>query len=615
MLSLVLNHLNFEKVIADATKQIESSVLPEASPFKLPIEYLEEQDIHKVSDIVQENLELTATKSDSSTPLFHILVNPTNSFSQHVAKQHSVMFTSNQGYLKDTQQVIKNAMDHPTNNEKISSSDADKYTSMWATLKKDTRFVEKYGFMEWNILKGLNTSTMFHQTMSFVNIFSPITSVLVPIIMLIIPFFMMKMKGLTLTMTTYMDLLKTVAKNHAIGKALKSLNEATLSGVFYFLISIGFYLLQIYQNVVNFIKYHRNIKMIYEHINQFRVTIESSLIKMQNFVYHNGNLPYYSEFCKTTEKHMNVLMQLMSDLEPVCTFGYNVKAFFGIGHLMKCYYLMHSNEDYDLAMKYMADFEGYHDNITSIADQVHSGKLSFCQFVEDKPTCIKRQLYPTCDQSSEEEDDDEDTVGKGIRNDCDLSNNLIITGINASGKTTTLKTTALNILFSQQFGCGYYDSETEIRPYTHIHCYMNIPDTSARDSLFQAESRRCKEIIDIINAPENESSRHFCIFDELYSGTNPVDATKSAYAFLRYISGYKNVDFILTTHYTNLCKKIKDEDRMVNKQMDVERNEDGSFFFKYKLIDGICEIQGAIEILKEMQYPETIIKMIEEYDE
>ena len=54
---------------------------------------------------------------------------------------------------------------------------------------------------------------------------------------------------------------------------------------------------------------------------------------------------------------------------------------------------------------------------------------------------------------------------------------------------------------------------------------------------------------------------------------------------------------------------------IMNKQMDVERNEDGSFCFKYKIIDGICEIQGAIEILKEMQYPESIIKMMETYDE
>jgi DNA mismatch repair ATPase MutS len=54
---------------------------------------------------------------------------------------------------------------------------------------------------------------------------------------------------------------------------------------------------------------------------------------------------------------------------------------------------------------------------------------------------------------------------------------------------------------------------------------LNIPDSSGRDSLFQAESRRCKEIIDIIN--KDKTHRHFCIFDELFSGTNPVETTKA----------------------------------------------------------------------------------------
>ena len=42
--------------------------------------------------------------------------------------------------------------------------------------------------------------------------------------------------------------------------------------------------------------------------------------------------------------------------------------------------------------------------------------------------------------------------------------------------------------------------------------------------------------------------RHLCVFDELYSGTNPEEATKSSYAFLKYLAKYKHLDFILTTH-------------------------------------------------------------------
>ena len=40
-----------------------------------------------------------------------------------------------------------------------------------------------------------------------------------------------------------------------------------------------------------------------------------------------------------------------------------------------------------------------------------------------------------------------------IKNSYKLDNNLILTGPNASGKTTLLKSTLFNILLSQQIGC------------------------------------------------------------------------------------------------------------------------------------------------------------------
>ena len=50
-------------------------------------------------------------------------------------------------------------------------------------------------------------------------------------------------------------------------------------------------------------------------------------------------------------------------------------------------------------------------------------------------------------------------------------------------ETTLLKSTLINLILSQQIGFGFYKS-AYINPYKHIHCYINIPDTSGRDSLF-----------------------------------------------------------------------------------------------------------------------------------
>jgi len=153
-----------------------------------------------------------------------------------------------------------------------------------------------------------------------------------------------------------------------------------------------------------------------------------------------------------------------------------------------------------------------------------------------------------------------------------------------------------------------------INPYTHIHSYLNIPDTSERDSLFQAESRRCKDIIDIIIANKHENGcRHYGIFDELYSGTNPLEATKAGYAFLKYLSKYPNVDFILTTHYTQICAKLGKNENIQSYKMDVIENNDGGLEYSYKIKKGVSKIQGAINILQDMDYPSEIIEDVKNY--
>ena len=180
---------------------------------------------------------------------------------------------------------------------------------------------------------------------------------------------------------------------------------------------------------------------------------------------------------------------------------------------------------------------------------------------------------------------------------------MIITGPNASGKTTILKSTIINIILSQQFGCGFFKSG-KFKPFKYIHCYLNIPDTSGRDSLFQAEARRCKEILDLID--NNQDETHFCAFDELYSGTNPEEAQLSAVAFMKYITKNKNVFCMLTTHFIKICKKLEKTKIIKNYKMKTD-NCNNLLIYKYILEEGISNIKGGVSVLQQMNYPAEII--------
>ena len=191
-----------------------------------------------------------------------------------------------------------------------------------------------------------------------------------------------------------------------------------------------------------------------------------------------------------------------------------------------------------------------------------------------------------------------------VANDVSLDKQLIITGPNAAGKTTVIKTTLFNLILSQQIGYGFYD-RAEINPYDFLHCYLNIPDTSGRDSLFQAESRRCMEILRCII--DNPAKRHFCIFDELYSGTNPYEAVAAAYGYIDYISKNPNVDLILTTHYIELCELLEKRNAgaITNLHMSVSPLT-GEYL--YKIADGISTIKGGLKVLRDLDYPNEIVE-------
>jgi hypothetical protein len=310
----------------------------------------------------------------------------------------------------------------------------------------------------------------------------------------------------------------------------------------------------------------------------------------------------FSPFYDETSRQLQVLKKIEELIQPITPFQPTFGKFNEIGKMLQCYYILHSTAEYESCLRYIVGFEGYMNNLQGVYENLVSGVVSYATFClpGDISGCeFIQQYYPAL-------------VGENpVKNTCVLDKNMTLSAPNKAGKTTILKTTALNVVFSQQIGCGFYDS-ARIIPYSHIHSYLNIPDTSGRDSLFQAESRRCKEILETIREnPEEKGNRHFCILDELYSGTNPEEAGKAGYAFLCYMNKFSHVDFMLTTHYVSICKRFKNSDDVRNYKMEVRVVENGDFDYTYKIKPGISNIKGALRVLKDMEYPEEIIQNME----
>jgi len=559
--------------------------------FKIPL-YYNDKKVELNKSIVKD-LELIETVDASCEPIYNFCFDNDNDVSKKLNQQISSFYTTDIEFLKDNQTLLKNYKplgvkytDYSKNYKNI--------VDIWNELKIDAGFKERYYFVEWEMLDFLNRSEWFLQFMSIYNLLSPVLSLLIPIIILIIPFFIIKMKGMQITISEYIGVLKIVASQNAIGKLfVVNFGDITPQEKFYIFISAAFYLFSIYQNFMVCVRFNNNMRTIHNHFNEIRIYINHTIHSMENYLEYSSQLKSHQGFNNIVKEKLETLQLMHKKIELITDYNmFNFSKIKEIGYVFKCFYELHTDKIYDDTIMYSLGFNGYMDCLKGLQQNILERKINFALFIdESKKTVLENSYYATLKNH------------EPIKNTVKFKKNMIITGPNASGKTTILKSTLINILFSQQFGCGFYDS-AKIRPFNHIHCYLNIPDTSGRDSLFQAEARRCKEILDAIDISSKET--HFCVFDELYSGTNPEEAEQSATSFMKYITKYKNVSCLLTTHFIKVCKKLAKSKAIVNYKMLTEK-DNNDLVYKYILEEGISDIKGGLIVLKQMNYPKEII--------
>jgi ribosomal protein S19 len=580
--------------------------------FRLPITYCEE--LHTLPTNVVDDLEL-------SSVIHSKIFQTENHFGTHVSKEWSKHITSNVNFLQDTQSVINNMKKFNA----FPKLDTNRVIEIWQDTKCNSNFLEKYNYMDWEKLVHFNESPLFLQIMSSINILSPVISLVIPLIILILPFFILQMKGIRLMFNEYLRVLKDLAVNHFFKGQLNT-NEMGVDKILYIILYFGLYVMQLYQNISTCNKFYNNIQAVNKNLIDFKTYLGTTINKMKLFIDLN-NYNSYKNFNESIKTHLINIELFYQKLNNVTPFKINMNKVNDFGYMLSCYYELKNNQIYDESLKFFIGFEGYINNLSCIDNFIFDKKMTNATFDTncEESFTAKEQIYPPhCGFATSVTSDfvlDKQCVISYpivVTNDINLKKNIIITGPNASGKTTYIKSTAINIILSQQFGCGFYKKCT-LNPFTHIHSYLNIPDTSERDSLFQAESRRCKNILDTIDNGSS-NSRHFCIFDELYTGTNTESSSKASYSLLVYLCNRKNVNFILTTHDTNVCKKInklkcKSDNKSIikNLKMDVIETPN-KLEYTYKVKNGISYINGAIHVLKEMNYPAEIIDTFITYD-
>jgi len=197
-----------------------------------------------------------------------------------------------------------------------------------------------------------------------------------------------------------------------------------------------------------------------------------------------------------------------------------------------------------------------------------------------------------------------------VANDVSFEKNMVISGDNASGKSTYLKMVAINCILAQGLGFAYGES-LELS-YGHVMTSMDVSDDiEVGDSYFITESKTILRMIENLKKP----GFHYFFIDELFKGTNTIERIGAGLGIVRWLSG-RNCLYMISSHDIELVVASG----AVNDNYHFDScYVDGKIVFDYHIKQGAAVTKNAVNTLKSLHFPSEITltaqELIEQYEE
>ncbi len=187
-----------------------------------------------------------------------------------------------------------------------------------------------------------------------------------------------------------------------------------------------------------------------------------------------------------------------------------------------------------------------------------------------------------------------------VKNDIEVSRGILLTGSNASGKSTFLKAAAINAVLAQTIHacCADRYAGTFFRVYTSMALR---DDLEGGESYYIVEIRALKRILD---AADEKGAPVLCFVDEVLRGTNTVERIAASTQILRSLHR-PGVCCFAATHDVELTGLLE---REYDNYHFEEQFSGGDILFPYQLMPGRASSRNAIRLLEIMGYGDGIIR-------
>jgi len=233
-------------------------------------------------------------------------------------------------------------------------------------------------------------------------------------------------------------------------------------------------------------------------------------------------------------------------------------------------------------------FVGEVDAIVSIAS-LRKGLNKFCtpKIIDGQKRLFAQEVYHPL-------------IENCVKNNLNVNNkSILLTGSNMSGKTSFIRTIALNVITGLTINTCF--AEQFSMPRVRVFSAIRISDDLMNNrSYYFEEVVTIKEMID----KSIDGNLNLFLLDEIFKGTNTVERISAGKAVLSSLNKENNIVFV-STHDIELADLLKNEYDLYHFSEIVDNK---TVDFDYKLKEGKLKNRNAIRILQINDYPESIIK-------
>lgn len=191
-------------------------------------------------------------------------------------------------------------------------------------------------------------------------------------------------------------------------------------------------------------------------------------------------------------------------------------------------------------------------------------------------------------------------IEEAVPNSIAADGGVLITGSNASGKSTFLKTIAINVILAQGVHTVFAKEYKAER--LDVFSSMALRDNVVQgDSYFMVEIKSIKRILEKVKDSERKI---ICFVDEVLRGTNTVERIAASTHILMCLQKAKTICFA-ATHDIELARLLKDSYDNYHFEEVIEGDD---VKFSYQLCEGKATSRNAIKLLKVLGYDESLVQ-------